>query len=130
MHEGWFEPEQVDHFLCHYSSQKFAGVVEDLMHAAGLAIPRERWYSNLTERGNTGAASIFIMLADFLRERELKPGQQIFCFVPESGRFMVAFMLFEVVKQRCRRLGCSYAAAADDLPDAVPRRLRQPGARC
>lgn len=98
IHDGVFAPEQVDHFLCHYSSQKFAGVVEDLMARAGLSIPRERWYSNLTTRGNTGAASIFIMLADFLRERELQPGQRILCFVPESGRFTVAFMMFEVVK--------------------------------
>jgi 3-oxoacyl-[acyl-carrier-protein] synthase-3 len=96
--QGVFRPEQIDHFLCHYSSQKFAGVVEDLMQRAGLAIPRERWYSNLTERGNTGAASIFIMLADFVRQREIKPGQRILCFVPESGRFSVSFMLLEVVQ--------------------------------
>ena len=67
----------------------------DLMDKAGLAIPRERWYSNLAWRGNTGAASIFIMLAEFLR-RDLKPGEQIFCYVPESGRFMAAYMLLEV----------------------------------
>ena len=73
-------------------------VVEELMARAGLSIPRERWYSNLTTRGNTGAASIFIMLADFLRERELQPGQRILCFVPESARFTVAFMMLEVVK--------------------------------
>lgn len=93
-----FRPENIDHFLCHYSSQKFAGVVEDLMQRAGLAIPRERWYSNLTWRGNTGAASIFIMLADFMRERELAPGQQILCFVPESGRFSISFLHLEVVE--------------------------------
>lgn len=96
--QGVFRPEQIDHFLCHYSSQKFAGVVEDLMQRAELAIPRERWYSNLSERGNTGAASIFIMLADFVRQREIKPGQRILCFVPESGRFSVSFMLLEVVQ--------------------------------
>ena len=92
-----FSPGNVDHFLCHYSSQKFAGVVEELMNKAGLAIPTERWYSNLAHRGNTGAASIFIMLADFLRERCPKPGERVLCFVPESGRFTVAFMMFEVV---------------------------------
>jgi 3-oxoacyl-[acyl-carrier-protein] synthase-3 len=92
-----FVPEQIDHFLCHYSSQKFAGVVEDLMKRAGLSIPNDRWYSNLATRGNTGAASIFIMLADFMRSRELQPGQKILCFVPESGRFTVAFMFLEVV---------------------------------
>jgi 3-oxoacyl-[acyl-carrier-protein] synthase-3 len=96
--QGVFAADKVDHFLCHYSSQKFAGVIEELMAKAGLCIPRERWYSNLTTRGNTGAASIFIMLADFTRERDLKPGQRILCFVPESGRFTVAFMLLEVVE--------------------------------
>jgi 3-oxoacyl-[acyl-carrier-protein] synthase-3 len=96
--QGVFRPDAIDHFLCHYSSQKFAGVVEDLMQRAGLAIPRDRWYSNLTERGNTGAASIFIMLADFVRKREIKPGQRILCFVPESGRFSVSFMCLEVVQ--------------------------------
>lgn len=96
--QGVFRPADIDHFLCHYSSQKFAGVVEDLMQRAGLAIPRERWYSNLSERGNTGVASIFIMLADFVLQREIKPGQRILCFVPESGRFSISFMLLEVVQ--------------------------------
>jgi 3-oxoacyl-[acyl-carrier-protein] synthase III len=92
-----FHPNEVDHFLCHYSSQKFAGVVEELMCKAGLSIPTQRWYSNLQSRGNTGAASIFVMLADFMRARALKPGQRVLCFVPESGRFTVAFMLLEAV---------------------------------
>ncbi|MGJ7487796.1 iron-containing redox enzyme family protein [Variovorax sp. LT2P21] len=94
--DGWVEPARVDHFLCHYSSEKFIPVVEDLMAKAGLAIPRERWYSNLAWRGNTGAASILIMLSEFLQTRTLKPGEQIFCYVPESGRFMAAYMLLEV----------------------------------
>jgi len=94
--EGWLDPARVDHFLCHYSSEKFIPVVDGLMQKAGLAIPRERWYSNLAWRGNTGAASIMIMLAEFLQTRSLKPGEQIFCYVPESGRFMAAYMLFEV----------------------------------
>lgn len=94
--QGFIQPEQIQHFLCHYSSEKFAPVIEDLMQKAGLIIPRERWYSNLKTRGNTGAASIFIMLDEFLRTRELKAGEQILCFVPESGRFTVSFILLEV----------------------------------
>ncbi|MET0327955.1 MAG: 3-oxoacyl-[acyl-carrier-protein] synthase III C-terminal domain-containing protein [Luteimonas sp.] len=93
---GWFAPGEIDHFLCHYSSQKFAPVVDELMHKAGLSIPRERWYSNLVQRGNTGSASIFVMLDEFLRTRTLQPGQKILCFVPESGRFTVSFALIEV----------------------------------
>ncbi|MCR2282891.1 hypothetical protein NSX20_22685, partial [Salmonella enterica] len=75
--------------------EKFIPVVEDLMEKAGLVIPRERWFSNLAWRGNTGAASILIMLAEFLETREIKPGEQIFCYIPESGRFMAAYMLLE-----------------------------------
>jgi 3-oxoacyl-[acyl-carrier-protein] synthase-3 len=93
---GWLDPKRIDHFLCHYSSEKFIPVVEDLMAKADLAIPRERWWSNLAWRGNTGAASILIMLSEFLHTKALKPGEQIFCYVPESGRFMAAYMLLEV----------------------------------
>ncbi len=103
--DGWIDPARVDHFLCHYSSEKFAPVVDELMHKAGLAIPREKWFSNLTTRGNTGAASIFVMLDEFVRTHALQPGQQILCFIPESGRFTVAFALIEV-------------EAADDARDA------------
>lgn len=95
-HGGWIQPEKVDHFLCHYSSERFAPVVDELMAKAGLAIPRERWYSNLTTRGNTGAASIFVMLDEFRRTRTLSPGERILCFIPESGRFTVAFVMIEV----------------------------------
>jgi 3-oxoacyl-[acyl-carrier-protein] synthase III len=91
------EPRKVDHFLCHYSSAKFAPVVEELMDKAGFAIPKERWYSNLERRGNTGSASIFVLLDDLVRERELTPGQRILCFVPESGRFTISFAQLTVV---------------------------------
>jgi 3-oxoacyl-[acyl-carrier-protein] synthase-3 len=94
--DGWVDPARIDHFLCHYSSEKFIPVVQDLMDKAGLAIPRERWYSNLAWRGNTGAASMLIMLAEFLETRQVQPGQQIFCYIPESGRFTTAYMLLEV----------------------------------
>ena len=77
---GWVDPQRIDHFLCHYSSEKFIPVVEDLMHKAGLAIARPRWWNNLAWRGNTGAASILIMLAEFLRSRALKPGEQVFWY--------------------------------------------------
>lgn len=92
---GWNDNGRIDYFLCHYSSQRFAGVVRELLDKAGLSIPDERWYNNLQTRGNTGAASIFVMLDDFLRTHEVKPGERIFCFIPESGRFTVGYLLFE-----------------------------------
>ena len=115
--DGWLDPDQVDHFLCHYSSEKFIPVVEDLMEKAGLVIPRERWFSNLAWRGNTGAASILIMLAEFLETREVKPGEQIFCYIPESGRFMAAYMLLEAEAVQ----GATVAVSAGVTPAATAR---------
>ena len=94
--DGWIQSDQVDHFLCHYSSEKFMPVVEDLLAKAGMSIPREKWFSNLVTRGNTGAASIYIMLAEFLQKKRIKAGDKILCFIPESGRMTAAFMLLEV----------------------------------
>lgn len=94
--EGWIHSNEINYFLCHYSSNRFIPVVEELLAKAGLTIPRERWYSNLTTRGNTGSASIFIMLAEFLETHSIKPGEKIFCFIPESGRMTAAYMLLEV----------------------------------
>ena len=93
--DGWVHSNEIDHFLCHYSSNRFIPVVEELLAKAGLTIPRERWYSNLTTRGNTGSASIFIMLAEFLETHTVRPGEKIFCFIPESGRMTAAYILLE-----------------------------------
>jgi 3-oxoacyl-[acyl-carrier-protein] synthase-3 len=64
--EGVSVPLEVDHFLCHYSSHHFRDKILDLLDAAGVGIPEERWWTNLYTRGNTGAASLFIMLDEFL----------------------------------------------------------------
>jgi 3-oxoacyl-[acyl-carrier-protein] synthase-3 len=106
----------VDHFLCHYSSQRFAPVVRDLLVKAGLAIPDELWYSNLKTRGNTGAASIFVMLDDFLRERTVHPGEQVMCFVPESGRFSVGYLLMEIAGE-ARAAAAPVAVESPPLPE-------------
>lgn len=92
------QPSEIDYFLCHYSSERFSDVVKTLLDKAGLTIPPEKWFSNLKTKGNTGAASIFIMMDEFIKTHDLKAGQKIMCFVPESGRFTVSFLLFEVVK--------------------------------
>lgn len=97
--DGHVNPSDIDWFLCHYSSERFKPMMADLMQEAGIAIPTEKWFSNLSSKGNTGSASIFIMLDEFFKTKKasLKVGQQIFGFVPESGRFSVAYFLLEVV---------------------------------
>ena len=58
-------------------------------------IDEEKWYSNLYTCGNTGTASIFVMLEEFVRTHDIKPGQKILCHVPESGRCLNGFFLLE-----------------------------------
>jgi 3-oxoacyl-[acyl-carrier-protein] synthase-3 len=94
--EGVLVMDQIDHFLCHYSSHHFRGKIADMLEMCGASIPEERWFTNLYTRGNTGAASILIMLDEFLRERRPGAGERILCMVPESGRFNTAYMQLTV----------------------------------
>ncbi|MDX1916066.1 MAG: iron-containing redox enzyme family protein [Methylophilus sp.] len=97
--DGHVNPNDVQWFLCHYSSERFKPMIAKLMQEAGIAIDDDKWFSNLSSKGNTGSASIYIMLDEFLNAKKdmLKVGQQVFGFVPESGRFTVAYFLLEVV---------------------------------
>jgi 3-oxoacyl-[acyl-carrier-protein] synthase-3 len=81
----------VDHVLCHYSAEHFRADIFALLDEAGLMIPEERWYTNLHERGNTGAASIFVMLSEALAAGRFRPGDRVLLIVPESGRFTLSF---------------------------------------
>lgn len=95
---GWVTPAEVAVFLCHYSSEALGKTCENMMEQAGLGIARDKWFSDLKTCGNTGAASIFIMLSEWLATQTPKAGQKIFAFVPESGRFTVSYFLLEVVE--------------------------------
>lgn len=97
--DGLISPKEIDHVLCHFSSHYFKGKIFELMTQAGVAIPEERWYTNLYTRGNTGCASIFIMLDEFYRTQHFATGDTIICMVPESGRFNVAYMKLTVVDE-------------------------------
>jgi len=88
--------DEIDHVCCHYSSQSLRDETVKLLAAAGALIPQEKWFSNLTTRGNVGAASIFVLLEELTRVRKLEKGQQILCNVPESGRALNGLMLLEV----------------------------------
>lgn len=46
-----------------------------------------RWWTNLATAGNTGAASIFVMLDEYQRTQSLSDGERLLLFVPESGQF-------------------------------------------
>jgi len=97
LRDGRLDVNHIDHVLCHYSSHFFKGEVMKLLAEAGVVVAEERWFTNLYTKGNTGAASIFIMLEEALNSGRFKAGEKIVLMVPESGRFSVAFALLTVV---------------------------------
>ena len=89
--------EGVDWFLPHYSSDYFREKLFQAMDAIGFSIPSERWFTNLAWKGNTGSASIFVILEELFHSDRLREGQRLLCFIPESGRFSIAYMMLTVV---------------------------------
>ena len=88
--------ESIDYFLPHYSSEYFREKMGLGLEKIGFAIPTEKWFTNLTRKGNTGSASIYIILEELFNSGKFKIGDKVLCFIPESGRFSTAFMLPEV----------------------------------
>jgi len=92
--------DDIDWFLPHYSSGYFRERVFEGMKNGGMEIPFERWATNLPEKGNTGSASIYIMIEELFHSGKLEVGQKLLCWVPESGRFSSSFMLLTVCDAR------------------------------
>lgn len=88
--------EDVDWYLPHFSSEYFREVMWEVMPER-CRIPQSRWFTNLQSKGNVGSASIYLMLDELLTSGRLQPGQRILCYVPESGRFSIAFACLTVV---------------------------------
>lgn len=88
--------EDIDHVCSHYSSHSLREETIRLLKDAGAMIDEDKWFSNLYTKGNTGSASIFILLEELYREGGLKKGEKILCHVPESGRSINGLMLLEV----------------------------------
>lgn len=95
--EKLVKADTVDWFLPHYSSGFFRDKVYDGIVAAGCDIPQSKWFSNLSSKGNTGSASIYIILDELFNSGNLQKGETLLCYIPESGRFSTAFMQLTVV---------------------------------
>ncbi|MBX9813559.1 MAG: 3-oxoacyl-ACP synthase [Proteobacteria bacterium SG_bin5] len=95
---GQIEPARVDHFLCHFSAHSLREEMARLATKAGCMIPEERWFTNIYEKGNVGAASIFLLLDDLRRSGKLAPGERILLAVPESGQCIMAYAGLTVVE--------------------------------
>lgn len=89
--------QDIDWLLPHYSSQWFRQPLYDGLAELEFEIPWERWFSNLASKGNTGSASMYIMLEELVASGKAKAGQRILCMVPESSRMLFGFVHLTVV---------------------------------
>ena len=82
--------------LPHMSSYYFESSVKKIM--SELSPNREvPYWTNLRTAGNTGAASIFIMLDEYMRTKPVKAGDRLLLFVPESGQFNYVLISLTVI---------------------------------
>ena len=123
---GLVDPARVDHLLCHYSSEHFRPEIHRLLDATGLSIPAERWFTNLPTSGNTGAASIFVMLEECWRSGRFRPGDRVLLMVPESGRFTVAFAHLTCVAGPRQDRPAPAPSAAVAVPAGPPAAVSSP----
>nr|HRC92865.1 3-oxoacyl-[acyl-carrier-protein] synthase III C-terminal domain-containing protein [Bacteroidia bacterium] len=89
--------DKIDWFLPHISSEFFRDKMDQGFRSKGLVIPMEKWFTNLSEVGNVGAGSIYLMLEELMRTNRLKQGEKIVLAVPESARFSYVFAILTVV---------------------------------
>jgi len=90
-------PEDFKWFLPHYSSEYFREPLMQGLRDIDFSIPEDRWFSNLSTKGNTGSASFYIMLEELFSSGRLQKGDRILGMVPESGRFSVGWIALTVV---------------------------------
>jgi 3-oxoacyl-[acyl-carrier-protein] synthase-3 len=86
----------VQYFLPHLSSYFFEKKIDDFFTENGIPIPKEKWFTNLADKGNVGAASIYMILEEVFNSGKLKKGEKILLAVPESSRFSYMFCLLTV----------------------------------
>jgi 3-oxoacyl-[acyl-carrier-protein] synthase-3 len=91
------KPDDITWFVPHYSSQYFRPRLNAALIEQGFEIPLERWFTNLTAKGNIGSAALYVLLEELLYSGRLKKGDRVLCYVPESARFSIYYMLLTVV---------------------------------
>lgn len=92
-----FNLETLTWFLPHLSSEFFRKRIELEFARMQLDIPPEKWFTNLTQLGNVGSASIYFMLEELFNSGKLRKGETLLCGIPESARFSYVYALMTVV---------------------------------
>jgi 3-oxoacyl-[acyl-carrier-protein] synthase III len=86
----------IQHFLPHLSSDFFRSKIYDKLKEMGMEFAYDKWHINLSEVGNVGAGSIYLMVDELFKSGKLKTGEKILLLVPESSRFSYVFCLLTV----------------------------------
>jgi len=89
-------PEDVTYFMPHISSYYFEDRLLNRLTEMGIDMPKEKWFINLKDVGNVGAASAFLMLEELMNSGRLKKGDTMLLAIPESGRFSYALAYLTV----------------------------------
>jgi len=85
------------YFLPHLSSEFFRDKIKQYLAEHQIEIPNSKWFTNLSQVGNVGSASMYLMIEELLNTNKLKIGEKILIMVPESARFSYAFASLTVV---------------------------------
>ena len=88
--------EEIDYFLPHMSSEFFKDKIFQQLIVNGTGIPYDKWFINLSQVGNVGAASVYMMVDELFHSGKLKTGDKILLLVPESARFSYMYSLLTV----------------------------------
>lgn len=88
--------EEIDYFLPHMSSEFFKDKIYQQLIANETGIMYDKWFVNLSQVGNVGAASVYFMVDELFHSGKLKKGDKIFLLVPESARFSYMYCLLTV----------------------------------
>ena len=89
--------DEINYFLPHMSSEFFKDKIFQQLIANETGIPYENWFVNLSQVGNVGAASVYLMVDELFHSGKLKVGDKILLLVPESSRFSYMYSLLTVV---------------------------------
>ena len=87
---------EVDYFLPHMSSEFFRDKIFQQLIVNETGITYDKWFVNLPQVGNVGAASIYLMVDELFHSGKLKIGNKILLLVPESARFSYMYGLLTV----------------------------------
>ncbi len=87
---------EIDYFLPHMSSEFFKDKIFVRLIENGTGISYDKWFVNLYNVGNVGAASVYFMVDELFHSGKLKTGDKILLLVPESARFSYMYGLLTV----------------------------------